>query len=752
MRRPRTGHAETRARYPVAVRILHRVPPLVAALVLVLCAVRPAAAADATFTLTPDLSRVVYDEAGVVTQGTADIIPDIARIATDTAGVAPIVYVHRVPTGGTPDARAAADALAAAWSAADPDAARTAIVMLEVAGDPACPVDVAIRIGPAYETVMSQAEADSVVDAQLRPSLAVGCDPDVILMSAAGSLTLAAAGLSTGPTPRPGAADAPAVGPPFPAPEGGRRVYDFAGAFTADTIAKTEAAIAEIEARTGAQVAVYTQVKPWADASSTEQDAIALVDQWGVGRKGFDDGLVILWNLDESLKHGQVQLYAGPGFRNLISNDQRQSIFENDMVPRLRGGDLDGAMLAAIDRIDELATPENANRLQLFRQLNALLGLVGGPIVFLLTAGWVLFHWRRYGRDPQVTESSSMFMPAPPPGMTAAAGSVVLDGSASRKSLTAALLDLASRGELAFEQEEVGRFVKSTKVGIRIEEPETSDPRVALNRRDAVGPPERWLLDKVDSTAGSDRHIPADKILELGPKIDKFSGMLEKRTVELGWFTGPPSTVKGRWVGLGVAEVVLAGLVLFAAMMLPSDGLTLVAIGLGAGGIVTIVVGAFMPARTMHGAMARVWLDGYRRTLKATMEQARSMDEVVAKSGLTWLETPDRAVVWGTALGLQAEIQGVLERSIEDVTEGRTTAVYLPIWFHSSGSGGGGWGQGGGGLAPGLMAGSAVPDLGGMMSALGTIGSSPSSSGGGGGGGFGGGGSGGGGGGAGGGF
>jgi hypothetical protein len=52
-----------------------------------------------------------------------------------------------------------------------------------------------------------------------------------------------------------------------------------------------------------------------------------------------------------------------------------------------------------------------------------------------------------------------MFMPAPPPGMTAAAGSVVLDGSASRKSLTAALLDLASRGELAFEQEEVGRFV-----------------------------------------------------------------------------------------------------------------------------------------------------------------------------------------------------------------------------------------------------------------------------------------------------
>ena len=78
-----------------------------------------------------------------------------------------------------------------------------------------------------------------------------------------------------------------------------------------------------------------------------------------------------------------------------------------------------------------------------------------------------------------------------------------------------------------------------------------------------------------------------------------------------------------------------------------------------------------MPAVTMPGAMIRAMLAAYRRTLQKTMEQARSMDQVVAEAGLEWLDTPDQAIVWGTALGLQGEIEEVLERSLEDVKDGR---------------------------------------------------------------------------------
>ena len=76
-----------------------------------------------------------------------------------------------------------------------------------------------------------------------------------------------------------------------------------------------------------------------------------------------------------------------------------------------------------------------------------------------------------------------------------------------------------------------------------------------------------------------------------------------------------------------------------------------------------------MPAVTMPGAMIRAMLAAYRRTLQKTMEQARSMQQVVDEAGLDWLETPDQAVVWGTALGLQGEIEEVLKRSLEDVRD-----------------------------------------------------------------------------------
>jgi hypothetical protein len=128
------------------------------------------------------------------------------------------------------------------------------------------------------------------------------------------------------------------------------------------------------------------------------------------------------------------------------------------------------------------------------------------------------------------------------------------------------------------------------------------------------------------------------------------------------------------------------------------------------------------------------------------------MQQVVQEAHLDWLETPDQAVVWGTALGLHREVEEVLGRSAEDAQHGVTTYnPWLPAWYASSSSYGG-QNAGFAGIAPGLMSSGALPDFNGMMNVLGTIGNSPSSSGSGGSGGFGGGSSGGGGGGAGGGY
>jgi hypothetical protein len=187
---------------------------------------------------------------------------------------------------------------------------------------------------------------------------------------------------------------------------------------------------------------------------------------------------------------------------------------------------------------------------------------------------------------------------------------------------------------------------------------------------------------------------------------------------------------------------------------LPSSGIVLIGGALIVSALWLFGIAGAMPSRTRDGAVIVAMLEAYRRTLEATMAQSRSMGEVVATSAIPLIEDPDDAVVWGVALGLQSEVEQVLQRSAEDLSTGRANNAYMPMWYWSAGgSYGDRGGGGGGGWAPGMMSSSPIPNFGGMMAALGTIGTSPaSSSSGGGGGGFSGGGSGGGGGGAGGGF
>jgi uncharacterized membrane protein YgcG len=454
-----------------------------------------------------------------------------------------------------------------------------------------------------------------------------------------------------------------------------------------------------------------------------------------------------------------VQLYAAPGFEaTYLSNSERQAIFEQDMLPHLREADFDGALTAALARVDAAATPEHAAQLQTGRQINAVLGLVGAPIAFLGLAGWALFAWRRYGRDPVYLDDPSILMPAPPPDLTAASGATVMDGRTSRRALTTAMLDLASRGHLSF-REDKGLLGLSDKIGVDVDPPAgdaEEEARRARNDRRPIGPAEERALRDLREVARdkADGFIPAEDLPEFGGSVGDFDRALETHIVKRGWFSERPSSVVGRWVVRGVLAIVLGAVALISGFVVPISGLVLIGVGIIGGGVVTLIVAPSMPAVTMPGAMIRAMMHAYRRTLQRTMAQARSMQQVVDGSGLTWLETPDQAVVWGTALGLQDEIEQVLQRSLEDVRDTPATAstVWFPAWYRTSDgtSLARGVAAGSGGS---LFSGSPIPDLGGMMSALGTIGNSPASSGsGGGGGGFGGGSSGGGGGGAGGGF
>jgi hypothetical protein len=222
-----------------------------------------------------------------------------------------------------------------------------------------------------------------------------------------------------------GGASVGAAGPPFPPPVDNQAVYDTASVLQPGTISQAENLIDGIEARTGAEVAVYTQLVPYGiTTAETEAHARALMNQWGVGRKGFDDGLVILFDLHEDDPcHGQVQLCGSRLSRGVLTNSERQAIFDNDLLPvppRLRRRGPAGGARQSGRRGD----PEHAARLQLLPDAQRGRRPARGAAGALADHRWGLMRWLQHGRD-QSTSTTSIHMPAPPPGLTPAAGAVV---------------------------------------------------------------------------------------------------------------------------------------------------------------------------------------------------------------------------------------------------------------------------------------------------------------------------------------
>jgi uncharacterized membrane protein YgcG len=439
------------------------------------------------------------------------------------------------------------------------------------------------------------------------------------------------------------------------------------------------------------------------------------MDQWGVGRGGFDDGLVIYVGLDESLEHGQLILYGGSGFDAAYAGeDRRQAIFDEVMVPRLRAGDVGGAIQEGLARIDPLITEGGRERIERARQLNAILGLVVAPIALLGSLGTAWLAWRRGGRDPHFLDSESILMAGPPADMTPPLATVVQHGRAGQEAVTTALVELATRGALRFGS-------------LDAEGSGEDGPSITLLDHDAAALPEpgQMLVAELRSLAGSDGQIEARDLAQLHERIGPYRTALERRAVRLGWFREPPGRAIGRWSLVAALELV-AGVVLgIIGVAVPVSGLIFVAGGLGIGALGTFGFAQAMPQRTPNGARIDGMLKAYRRTLKLTMEQARSMEQVVAEPTVRSLaDTPDKAVMWGIALGLHEEVSKVLERTLADRAEQVAAGpAYYPFWLGASagsvdGSGGG----------ASLFSGSAIPDVGGMFSALGSIGTAPSSS------------------------
>ena len=514
----------------------------------------------------------------------------------------------------------------------------------------------------------------------------------------------------------------------FPDPIPGQAVYDPAGALEPGIEQALEAQIDAIEARSGAEIAIYLQV----DASATEDSNVAaaqaLLDQWGVGRQGFDDGLVWLVSFQPDLVHGKVSFYAGAGFlRGYLSQSDLQSVIDDVIVPAAIQQQIGGGLIAAMDAVGAAITPAATARLNLLRQVNAVLGIGGAPIAFLVIVGIAFRAWRRDGDDPEVLDSQSILMAGPPAEMTPPLATVVRQGRATQHSLDTLLVELASTGRIAFQNLDRAKEAKSDDEPNPLLDPAIEVRDEAPSGRKLAGP-ERAAWDLLRQQALGSGILSRERLWALNDLLKPTRDSLEDEVVRVGWFTRRPSALITRWVVIGVGEMIVGGLFVLGGFVIPMSGLTLLGVATGVGGLITFGFGQAMSQRTPNGAYVDAMLKAYRRTLQKTLEQARSMEQVVADPTVRlFADTPDKAVVWGFALGLHDEVSGVLRRNLEDqaAAPSSTSNTYFPLWLGSSPSSFGGVGGDAGGS---IFSGSGMPDVGGMFSAIGSIGSSPSSS------------------------
>lgn len=73
----------------------------------------------------------------------------------------------------------------------------------------------------------------------------------------------------------------------------------------------------------------------------------ALGNNWRIGRKGHDDGIVLL----VAPNQGQVRLAVGDGLKSELPDALCKSIIERDLIPRFRTGDDYAAIIAGVDAV-----------------------------------------------------------------------------------------------------------------------------------------------------------------------------------------------------------------------------------------------------------------------------------------------------------------------------------------------------------------------------------------------------------------
>jgi len=106
-----------------------------------------------------------------------------------------------------------------------------------------------------------------------------------------------------------------------------------------------EQTLAEFEARKGSQIAVL--LVPTTQPETIDQYAVRVQESWKLGRKGVDDGVLLVVAKNDR----KLRFEVGYGLEGAIPDAAAKRIIEDDITPRFKQGDFYGGIRAGVDRV-----------------------------------------------------------------------------------------------------------------------------------------------------------------------------------------------------------------------------------------------------------------------------------------------------------------------------------------------------------------------------------------------------------------
>lgn len=193
-----------------------------------------------------------------------------------------------------------------------------------------------------------------------------------------------------------------------PIPRLEARVTDLTGTLPRDQQTQLESQLASLEHDKGAQIAVL--LLPTTQPESIEAFGIRLAEAWKIGRKGADDGVIVIVAKNDR----SVRIEVGYGLEGAIPDAVAKRIIEERITPRFGAGDFFGGLQDAAQTLGSIiagetlpapaasgadfggAAPENWQIIALFiltgvaRLLRTVFGLLGALLASSLAGGLAL--------------------------------------------------------------------------------------------------------------------------------------------------------------------------------------------------------------------------------------------------------------------------------------------------------------------------------------------------------------------------